>query len=441
MSNIRTRFAPSPTGLLHIGNFRTALINYIFTKKNNGSFMLRMDDTDLERSKEEYAEKIIKDLNWLGMNWDIFAKQSDRVARYEEIKADLISKSRLYPCYESQEELDLKRKMLISRGKPPVYDRSALKLTKDQIKEYESKGIKPHYRFKMLEEDINWTDMVRGETKFHGSNISDPILIRADGSMTYILCSVVDDIDYNISHILRGEDHVTNTAVQIQIFDALGAKPPIFGHTTLIKSKDSEISKRTGGFDIENLREKGVHPMALCSLFSKIGTSDPISAYKSLDEIIAEFDIDKFGRSPANYDEADLFNLNHKILSESRLDYLKKSFDIDSDISDEFYEVIKSNISSVNDIDLWWNICSKDNKFESNDQEYLKLAASLLPKDNFDQNTWDLWISKIKESTGRKGKDLFLPLRIALTGVDKGPEMKLILPFIGYDRSYKRLTS
>jgi glutamyl-tRNA synthetase len=312
---ILTRFAPSPTGLLHVGNIRTALVNWLFTHHHGGQFMLRMDDTDTVRSTEAYATAIKIDLRWLGLGWDIFSRQSDRLSRYEEIKEELLEKGRLYACYESQEELEIKKKMQLSRGQPPIYDRAALKLTEAQKQRYSQEGRKPHYRFLLQDESIRWEDLIRGATHFEGRNLSDPVLIRADGTMTYILSSVIDDMDFHISHIIRGEDHVSNTAIQVQIFQALHAAIPAFAHLALIKTKEAEISKRTGGFDIQHLRESGIEAMSICSLFAKVGTSlapEPRSTLKALAD---EFNLGSFGRAPANYDPEELERMNHKWFS------------------------------------------------------------------------------------------------------------------------------
>lgn len=438
---IKTRFAPSPTGYLHIGNVRTALVNYLFTRKNGGQFVLRMDDTDTARSKDEYAEQIKQDLTWLGMKWDDFKKQSERNERYNQVKESLLNIGRLYECFETPEELEIKRKMQLSRGKPPIYDRAALKLTKEEKDKFLSEGRKPHYRFKMFPNDIIWQDMVKGEIKFSGENLGDPIVIREDNSMTYILCSVIDDIDFAITHIIRGEDHVTNTAVQIQMFEAMGAKHPVFGHTALIKSKDQEISKRLGGFDIKSLKEKGVEPMAISSMFSKIGTSDPIEPFINMENLIQSFDITKFGKAPANYDESELTELNRKLVSllgfndvASRL--AKANINCDK----QFWDGIKGNLEKVDDIKQWWDICNNAIKPLIDDLAVLNAAKETFPAgEDWNLDTWQKWTKQIGEKTGLKGKALFMPLRKALTGLEHGPEIKYLLPVIGKDRGLKRL--
>ncbi|MBL0318266.1 MAG: glutamate--tRNA ligase [Alphaproteobacteria bacterium] len=436
-----TRFAPSPTGLLHVGNLRTALICWLYSKSHGGQFILRLDDTDKERSKQEYADAIQDDLKWLGLPWDRVETQSSRLGRYQEIKERLLASGRLYPCYETQEELQVKRKMQLSRGMPPIYDRSALKLTPEEIKQYESEGRKAHYRFKMTETPIQWDDMVRGPTLFEGKNLSDPIVIREDGTPTYLLPSTVDDIDMGITLIIRGEDHVTNTAIQIQMFEALNATPPHFAHLALIKSKEAEISKRLGGFDIRGLREDGIHPMAISSLFAHLGTSLPVEAYMSIDDLKQNFEMSIFGRAAANYDVADLVRLNSKILHQLSFNDVKPHLDTLGihDVTPDFWLTIRTNVEKLTDVRDWWHICEEAISPVIVDSEFATIASSVLPAEPWSAETWSLWTNAVKEKTGRKGKELFLPLRQALTACDHGPEMRLVLPLIGRDRALKRL--
>lgn len=435
---VKTRFAPSPTGMLHVGNVRTALVNWLFTRKMKGNFMLRMDDTDLQRSKVEYENAIIQDLNWLGVSWDSFVRQSERMKRYEEVKEHLIKIGRLYPCYETQEELDMKRKMLLSRGLPPIYDRAALK--KSNISENRS----PHYRFLLNDETIKWNDIIRGDIEFQAKNISDPIVIREDGSMTYILCSAIDDIDFEITHILRGEDHITNTAIGIQITKALGANPPEIGHTSLLQSKTGEISKRLGGFDIRSLQENFIEPLAICSLLAKMGTSDSTEIASNMKALIDEFDTSKFSPSAVNYDYNELLQLNHKLVSNYSYEEASNSLKrLDIEVTEEFWLAFRGNINTIKEIKDWWIICFENIKpiIKEEDREFLQSAAKLLPSDNWDINTWDIWVKEIKSRLGRSGKSLFLPIRLALTGLDHGPEMKYLLKFIGRERIEKRLNA
>ena len=440
--SIKTRFAPSPTGMLHVGNVRTALINWLFSRAHNGSFMLRMDDTDLVRSRPEYETAIKTDMQWLGLNWDEFARQSERLKRYEEVKTILINSGRLYPCYESQAEIDMKRKMLLSRGLPPIYDRAALKLLKEERQALEAQGYKPHYRFLLKDESIEWNDLIRGDIQFQAKNLNDPIVIREDGSMTYILCSAVDDIDFGITHIFRGEDHISNTAIAIQITEALGHLPPQMGHLSLLQSKTGEISKRLGGFDIHSLREQFIEPMAINSLLAKMGSSDSIEVVNSLKQLIADFDINKFSLSAVCYDFNDLLQLNHKLINNISFEEIHPSLNkLEVKISKEFWQATRGNLNTVNEVIDWWKICNQAivSNIDPANKEFLQIASGLLPAGECDLTTWDNWIGKIKAQTDRTGKQLFMPLRLALTGRESGPELKLLLPFIGRNRIEKRL--
>ena len=428
-----TRFAPSPTGYLHIGNARTALICAIVARKNGGQFMLRIDDTDLERSKPEYEAAIKQDLEWLGLKWNSFARQSERLLRYEEVKQQLINSGRLYPCFETQEELEIRRKMQLSRGLPPVYDRAALKLSKEQIEANIAAGKKPHYRFKMEHKDIIWEDGIRGTTKFNGAHISDPIVIRETGAYTYMLPSTVDDADFKVTHVVRGEDHVTNTATQIQMFEAMGATVPNFMHLALIKGKEGKISKREGGFDIRSLRAEGIEPMAIMSFLARVGTSDPIEARADLDTLIKEFEPSKFSRSMAIYDPLEIERLNAKIVHEMDYSQIKNRVQVD----EKFWNAVRLNLTKVEEVNLWWKICNEDVGASADDFTYQ--AATMLPPEPWDANTWNQWIEAVKAATGRKGKELFMPLRLALTGMEHGPELKDMLPLIGRERALKRL--
>ncbi len=421
------RFAPSPTGYLHVGNVRTALVNFLFARAAAGKFMLRLDDTDTERSRPEYAAAIEADMRWLGLLWDDFRKQSDRFTRYAEAKQKLVSLGRLYPCYETAEELEMRRKMQAGRGLPPIYDRAALQLSDAQKARYEAEGRRPHYRFLLEDKPIIWNDMIRGEVKFHGTHVSDPVLVREDGVPLYTLASVVDDGDMGITHILRGEDHVSNTAVQVQIFEALGLTPPQFGHLALLKTKEGELSKRIGGNDIRGLREAGIEPMAINSLLAKLGTSDPVEAFANMEELIASFDIKRFGRATANYDFHELERLNEKLLHKLPFDSVKERLPF---ADEHFWLSVRANIKTLGEARQWWKITHSLFAYTVNDLEYLKIASQLLPPEPWDENTWSQWTKAIAAATGRKGKDLFMPLRLALTGLEHGPEMKILLPMI-----------
>ena len=432
--SVKTRFAPSPTGMLHVGNVRTSLINWLFTRKMGGVFMLRMDDTDLLRSKPEYEQAIKNDLQWLGLNWDEFAKQSDRLARYEEIKQKLIQMGRLYPCYESQAELDMKRKMQLSRGLPPIYDRAGLNDS--------ANGRKAHYRFLLNNEKTQWDDLIRGNIEFQGKNLSDPIVIREDGSMTYILCSAIDDIDFAITHILRGEDHITNTAIGIQITKALGFEPPKMGHLSLLQSKTGEISKRIGGFDISSLRDKFIEPMAINSLLAKMGSSDATEAVAEIEELIEQFDVNKFSSSAVNYDLNELIGLNHKLISVMSYEQIATSLNrLPIKITPEFWYATRGNLSLISEINIWWNVCYDEvtPNIAQDVKEFLGIACNLLPENQWNENTWGEWMEKVKHATGRSGKQLFMPIRLALTALEYGPELKLLLPIIGREKVEKRL--
>jgi glutamyl-tRNA synthetase len=435
------RFAPSPTGYVHVGNIRTALVNWLFARKQGGRFMLRLDDTDTSRSKQEYAECIEQDMRWLGMEWDDFARQSDRYDRYELARDRLIANGRLYPCYETQEELDIRRKMQSSRGLPPIYDRAALKLSEEQKKQYEAEGRKPHYRFLLEDKDIVWQDMVRGEARFRATHMSDPVLIREDGVPLYTLASVVDDGEMGVTHIIRGEDHVSNTAVQFQIFEALGYTPPTFAHLALMKTKEGEISKRLGGFDIRSLREAGFESLAVVSLLAKIGTSDPIEAFDSMDALVESFDIGKFGRAPANYDEVELQRLNARIVSHLSYEAVKSRLEALGlkEIDAAFWDAVRPNLTYVKEVGEWWALCRAAIQPDIEDAEFTRTAADLLPPEPWDTATWKLFVEKVKENTGRKGKLLFMPLRKALTGLDHGPELDGLFPLIGRERAIRRL--
>ncbi|MDR0774468.1 MAG: glutamate--tRNA ligase [Rickettsia sp.] len=450
MGRVITRFAPSPTGMLHIGNSRTALINWLYTRKHNGIFILRFDDTDFERSKQQYKNAIEQDLKFLGLNWDQTFCQSNRLAKYEAVKTLLLQKNRLYPCFETQEELELKRKLQLSRGLPPIYDRAALNLTQQQINDYISQGRKPHYRFLVSHTPIIWQDMIKGEVKYDGKNLGDPIVIREDNSMTYMLCSVIDDIDYSITHIIRGEDHVTNTAIQLQMFEALQGELyshqksiPNFAHLGLVISRDEKISKRIGGFEIAALRDEiGLEPIAINSFFSLIGSSSSIASFKNLDQLIKEFDINNFSKSPTTYLPEELERLNHKLLISLSFDEVKDRLrEIKAEqVTEQFWLAVRANLQKLYEIKDWWNICYSPSKVEGLDKDFLKQAAILLPDDPITLDSWSIWTKKIMVVTGKKGKDVFLPLRLSITGMASGSEMSVILPLLHREEIIKRLS-
>ena len=438
------RFAPSPTGLLHIGNIRAALFNCLFARRQGGRFMLRMDDTDRERSTPAFAEAIQRDLSWLGLTWDAFARQSDRLERYEEALAQLKATERVYPCFETQAELDLKRKTQLGRGLPPVYDRAALKLTEGDKAKLLAEGRKPHWRFQLTPTDVVWDDAIQGHKSFPATSLSDPVLVREDGVPLYTFCSVVDDVDFAITHIIRGEDHVTNTAVQIQLWNALSDKPaPHFAHFPLLVSATGvEMSKRLGTLSIASMREEmKIEPMAINSLLAKMGTSDPIAPRLTLEEVAAEFDLHKISRATPKFDLEDLTQLNAKILHatpfaavETRL----KGMGLDA-VDAAFWDAVRANLTKLEDAKFWWTVAHETITPVVTDAAFIHTTLNLLPPAPWDQTTWGQWTEAVKKETGRKGKELFMPLRLALTGTDHGPELKLFLPMIGRERCVERL--
>lgn len=437
---IRVRFAPSPTGYLHVGNIRTALVNWLFAKANSGEFLLRIDDTDLERSRPEYEAAIREDLTWLGLSWNSLVHQSKRFDRYALATEKLKNTGRLYPCYETPDELETRRKFALSAGRPPVYDRAALKLGEEQKAAYEKAGRKPHWRFLLEDRLIQWTDLVRGEVKFQGNHMSDPVLIREDGMPVYTLASVVDDGELGITHVLRGEDHVSNTAVQVQIYEALGFAMPQFGHFALIKTKAGGLSKRTGGGDIRSLRKQGILPMAINAMLSRLGTSQPIIAVSGLEELAASFDIAHFGRSQAIYDEQELQRLNTKLIAQLSFDQVKPmlaNLQL-KEMNEHFWHSIRGNIANLEEAKEWWQLVHAAVQPVIADAEYTSQAGALLPQ-ILDSDSWQQWTNALKEKTGRKGKELFLPLRLALTGREDGPELKHLLGLMDRARVLARL--
>lgn len=433
MSNIKVRFAPSPTGFMHIGNTRTALFNWLWAKSLGGQFMLRVDDTDIARSKPEYEVAIRDALQWLGLTWNFEARQTERYARYDEVMAKLMKSGRVYPCYETPEELDFMRKKLMNKGLPPIYDRSALTLTSEQIVALEKEGRKPHYRFKLINTPIVWNDMVRGEIKYLAQNISDPIVIREDGSYLYLLPSVIDDVDFGITHIVRGEDHVTNTASQIQMFEAIDGKVPTFAHLPLLTGKEGKLSKRLGSLGVRELRDEGVQPLAIMSFLAKLGTSEAIEPFYSLNDLAQSLDFAKMGRSQPKFDEEELKIFNQKFIHNMPYELLNLS------IEKDFFEAIKGNLTSLDDIDFWDKICHQKIEPKIEDAELTTMAAELLPDGIWDLETWNNWLNIIKTKTDKKGKALFHPIRLALTGQENGPELKILLPLIGREKAYNRL--
>jgi len=448
---VTVRFAPSPTGRLHVGNVRTAILNWLFAKaQGGGTFMLRLDDTDVERSTEAFAEGIREDLRWLGLTWALEERQSARVARYEAAAEGLKRSGRLYPCYETEDELDRKRKRQLARGLPPIYDRSALKLSDKERAALEGEGRRPHWRFRLANSEeglsplptiVSWNDLIRGDQTVDVGSLSDPILIRADGTFLYTFTSVVDDIDFEISHVIRGEDHVTNTGVQLQLFEALGKEPPAFGHHSLLIGADGHaLSKRLGALSIESLRAAGLEPMAVASYTALIGTSDPIEPHAHLDDLARRFAFAKISTAPARFDLDELKALNARLLH--KLPYEEVAPRLKAQGvggGPEFWAAVRGNISVIEDAGRWWRIVSGDVAPLTEDRELTARAAALLPAEPWDERTWDVWIAALKAATGRKGRALFHPLRLALTGLEDGPELKVLLPLIGREKAERRL--
>jgi glutamyl-tRNA synthetase len=440
----KLRFAPSPTGYLHLGNIRTALINWLFARAHEGGFILRLDDTDVGRSQQKYADQIEEDLLWLGLAYDEIVKQSDRLTHYAKAAELLKEKGRLYPCYETPDELELNRKVQLSSGKPPLYNRASLSLTEEQKDKYKAEGRNPHWRFKMEKGEIRWIDLVRGEVVFQGELLNDPILIREDGTPVFTLATAVDDVEMGITHILRGEDHVTNTALQIQLMETIAEKPnPIqFGHLALISGGKGEgLSKREGSLSIAQLREEGLEPLAINSLLAKLGTSDPIGPHMSLNGILAEFNIQKFGRSTPKLDSEDLWQMNIKILQILPFDQVKERLETMgmTGITPEFWVLVQKNITKFRNIKEWWMICYGHAAFPEDNKNLLEVAEHFLPPEPWDETTFKTWMDEIKQDTGLKGKELFMPIRKALTGQEHGPELKDLILLMGRPKVLNRL--
>ena len=444
---VKVRFAPSPTGKLHVGNIRTALVNWLFAKGQGGTFVLRIDDTDLERSTKENEEGIRRDLTWLGMTWEETFKQSEKFERYRQAAEELKAKGLLYPCYETADELERRKKIALSRGKPPVYDRAALELTDEQRKALEAEGRKPHWRFKLSGGRAEGNDLVRGQQSIDTSSVSDPVLIREDGSFLYTMPSVVDDVDAKITHVIRGEDHVTNSGAQIEIFLALGAQPPEMAHMPLLIGADGQgLSKRLGSLSAEQLRNEGYEPLALLSLLSKIGTSDPVEARESLQQLALEFSFSKMGRAPARFDENELNGLNAQIVHAMSFEMVKPRLEklaYGDQATPEFWDVVRGNLQGVPDAALWLAVVYggglKGPDLEADDRAFVSDAAKLFPAGDATLETWKAWVDAVKAKTGRKGKGLFQPLRRVLTDQEHGPEMDRMLLLIGAQKARARL--
>ena len=443
MSAPVVRFAPSPTGRIHIGNARPALLNAIFARASGGRFVLRFDDTDVERSRAEYAESIEADLHWLGVRPDLVVRQSDRFALYAAAAERLKRDGRLYPAYETADELDRRRKRSQARGLPPVYDRAALGLTADQVSAFAAEGRRPHWRFKLDHRTVAWDDLVRGPCTVDCASLSDPVLVRADGSYLYTLPSVVDDVDLRITHVIRGEDHVTNTGVQIQLFEALGASPPAFAHHNLLTTASGDgLSKRSGALSVGALRDGGVEALAVAAMAVLTGSSAALRPIASLDDLVEGFDLSRLSRAPARFDEADLRALSAKVLHglpfaavAARLGL----FGIVGGKAEPFWDAVRGNLQRFSEAAEWWGVVEDVVEPVVEDAGFLERAAALMPAEPWDGDTWGAWTEALKADTGRKGRSLFHPLRLALTARDAGPDLKQLLPLIGRARAWGRI--
>jgi glutamyl-tRNA synthetase len=439
--SIRLRFAPSPTGRLHVGNVRTALLNWLFALHEGGQVLLRIDDTDLARSTKAFEQGIEDDLTWLGLKWHERANQSQRFEAYEGAAAKLKADGLLYPCYETEDELDRKRKIAQSRGRPPVYDRAALKLTAEERATLEGEGRKPHWRYKLSGARKEWVDLVRGPQSIDTASLSDPVLIKEDGGFLYTLPSVLDDIDFKITHVVRGEDHVTNSGVQIEIFEALGGQAPAFGHFPLLVGADGgALSKRIGSLSVSELAAEGFEPIAVLSHLAKIGTSDPVEARASIDQLVSEFAFEKIGRAPARFDPDELKRVNAAVLHQLEYAAVKDRLAaLDADKGEAFWTAVRANLSLLPEVKELARIVDGPVTPVIGDPAFASAAAELLPSGGYDASSWQAFTGAVKEKTGAKGKALFMPLRQALTGLDHGPEMAALFPLIGEERARKRL--
>lgn len=440
---VLVRFAPSPTGYLHIGNARPALLNALFARKAGGRFLLRLDDTDAERSTQAFADAIREDLDWLGIVPDLFAEQSARKPAHDAGAARLKEAGRLYPCYETPEELERRRKRQLGRGQPPIYDRAALALTDAERAALEAQGRRPHWRFRLEPRTVSWDDLVRGPAHVEAASLSDPVLIREDGSYLYTLPSVVDDADLGVTHVIRGEDHVTNTGVQIQIFEALGAAVPVFAHHNLLTTADGEgLSKRLGHLSLRGLRAAGYEPAAVRSLAVLTGSAEAVRAVAGLDELAALVDLAEISRAPARFDPYELDGLNARLVHAMAFGDVAPrlaALGIPADAADAFWLAVRANLTRVEEAGDWWRVVRGPVAPVIVDPALVAAAGETLPPEPFGPETWHAWTGAVRARTGAKGRALFLPLRLALTGLEHGPDLAGLLPLIGRDRAWRRL--
>ncbi|WP_370286102.1 glutamate--tRNA ligase [Pseudooceanicola nanhaiensis] len=431
-----TRVAPSPTGHIHVGNLRTALFNWLIARKAGGTFILRIDDTDPERSKEEYVDAIKEDLEWLGLTWDRVERQSLRLDRYAEAADKLRDMGRFYEAFETPTELDLKRKKQLNMGRPPVYDRAALALSDEDKARFRAERGDGVWRFKLNQERIEWQDGILGPISIDAASVSDPVLIRADGQVLYTLASVVDDTEMGVTNVVRGSDHVTNTATQIQIIEALGGTVPTFAHHSLLTGPAGEaLSKRLGVLSIRQLRERGVAPMALLSLMARLGSSQPVELMDRPEDLLEGFDPGTFGSAPTKFDENDLFPLTAHVLQHTPLEKVEdriRAAGVPDALAERFWLVVRDNITTLDEMDAWWRMFrdGAEPEIAEEDREFIAEAMALLPEGPYDGESWGKWTAEVKEKTGRKGKGLFMPLRKAVTGQAHGPDMSQVLPLM-----------
>jgi glutamyl-tRNA synthetase len=432
---IVTRFAPSPTGYLHVGNLRTALMNWLIARQRGGCFILRLDDTDPERSRDEFVDAIREDLDWLGLDRDTEFRQSDRLAEYRNASQALEVAGRLYECFETPEELELKRRTQLAAGRPPVYDRAALALDQAALAQLRTER-QGYWRFLLDRRRIEWKDGILGALSVDAESLSDPVLIRGDGHVLYTLASVVDDLGTGVSDVVRGSDHVTNTATQIQIFEALGGTPPRFAHHSLLTGPGGEpLSKRLGGLSLRDLRSAGTEPMALVSLMARLGAGDPVELRATLDEVVAGFELTKFGAPPTRFDPVELEVLSARSLHQAEFTAVAETLaalGVPRDVAPRFWDAVRANVARRDEIAGWWAVCQGEfvQAVESADADFVADALAMLPPRPWDAATWADWTGRVKVASGRKGKSLFMPLRQALTGRSSGPDMAALMPLL-----------